>query len=115
MPTQNLTVKVKQINLEIKEKLPKQKQDKLEILPRVDLSPILYNVKPENSLLYNKKELAECLYVKDYNVAKFIHINSQYKLPFICKYCNKITYRQPMKIKDHLTCIHCKQKIWKSK
>lgn len=114
MTNQELKVKVKQINLDMKEP-PKQKQDKLEILPRVDLSPILYNVKPENSLLYNKKELAQCLYVEDINVAKFIHINSQYKLPFICKYCNKITYRQPMKITDHLTCIHCKKKIWESK
>lgn len=115
MTTQNLTVKVKQINLEIKEKHPKQKQNKSEILPRVDISPILYNVKPENSLFYNKKELAKCLYINNTDEAKFIHVNSHFKLPFICKSCGKITYRQPMKIKDHLTCIHCKQKIWKSK
>ena len=115
MPTQNLTVKVKQINLDMKEEPPKQKQVKSEIPPKVDLSTILYNVKPENSLLYNKKELAECLYINNTDEAKFIHVNSQYKLPFICKHCNKITYRQPMKIKDHLTCIHCQQKIWESK
>lgn len=115
MTTQNLIVKVKQINLEIKEEPPKQKQVKSEILPRVDISPILYNVKPENSLLYNKKELSKCLYVEDTNIAKYIHVNSHFKLPFICKSCGKITYRQPMKIKNHLTCIHCKQKIWESK
>lgn len=115
MTTQNLTIKVKQINLAMKEETPKQKQDKSELPPKVDLSPILYNVKTENSLLYNKKELAQCLYVEDHNVAKYIHVNSQYKLPFICKYCNKITYRQPMKIKNHLTCIHCKQRIWEAK
>ena len=113
MQTQNLIVKVKQINLDMKEESPKQV--KLEITPKVDLSPILYNVKPENSLFYNKKELAKCLYVEDTNIAKYIHVNSHFKLPFICKRCGKITYRQPMKIKDHLTCIHCKQKIWKSK
>lgn len=115
MATQNLTVKVKQINLDMKEEHPKQKQDKSEILPRVDLSPILYNVKTENSLLYNKKELAQCLYINNTDEAKFIHMNSNFKLPFLCKHCNKITYRQPAKIKNHLTCIHCKQRIWEAK
>ena len=113
MTNQSLTVKVKQINLDMKEEHPKQV--KSELPPKVDLSQILYNVKPENSLLYNKKELSKCLYVEDTNIAKYIHMNSQYKLPFICKSCGKITYRQPMKIKNHLTCIHCKQKIWESK
>lgn len=115
MSTQEPKIKVKQINLDMKEKTPKQKQVKSEIPPKVDLSPILYNVKPENSLFYNKKELSKCLYVEDTNIAKYIHVNSHFKLPFICKHCNKITYRQPMKIKDHLTCIHCKKKIWEYK